>query len=160
MSKPKSGFTPKQLCALMGKKVRAKAACAGMRVVTGWFVGSTYRRKVDVYYDEDGRRAEYVPGTSRHVLLVRPWPTMKTIDVLPSSIEVLPDDYEIKNPDWLPHYRKNQAKFMRDWPRDKKGRFQSRWKCYDPFCRMNTHTVNKEYCLSCKKKLKQRELEK
>jgi len=124
MAKRKSGFSTKKLCALMGKKVRATAACTYPYQVEGWLVGSTYRRTGKTRYEgyEVGHVFEST-GPSRHVFLLRQWPTRKAIDIDPKSIELLPDDYEIPNPDWRQSARDEMAAEANQKDRDKKGRF-------------------------------------
>jgi len=123
MSKNKSGYSTENLVFLMGKKVRGKRDDYGKAEVEGWLVGSTYRRTGKVVDDYDNGRVFQSTGPSRHVFLVCPWPTMRAVDVVPSSLEVLPDEYEIQNPNWLSVYRKDMATIMSKWPRNSRGQF-------------------------------------
>jgi len=128
MGKSKSGFSTKQLVSLMGKKVRADSLprYGGSKKVEGWLVGSTYSRRVVTEYELGERLSTYVPGTSRHVFLVRPWPTCKTVDVNPSSLEVLPDDYEVTYPHWYPEYHEDASNAAKEQARDARGRFRAK----------------------------------
>jgi len=107
---------------MMGKKVRCREVGATRQIV-GWLVGSTYRRSGKTIVDYECGPMFVSTGPSRHVLLVRQWPTMRALDVDPRSVDVLPDDYEIQNPAWEPRFRKQMASIMSGWPRDARGRW-------------------------------------
>lgn len=119
---------------LMGRKVRATRHVYGHHTlgyherdetepVVGWLVGFTHRRRGRTVRDYDGVPIFMSRGPSTLVFLVCPWPGQRTVDVAPTSIELLDDDYPIRNPSWTDVDREEMRKIMAEHPRGKDGRW-------------------------------------
>jgi len=101
--------------------------------VVGWVVGYTYRRPGTFEFDEYGNTYYSTKGKPQLVVLVRPWPHEKTLDV-PLEHLRLTDAKPIPGgrlgktagESMNRRFQKAMRKEMQNWPRDERGRWEKR----------------------------------